>query len=205
MNKPAVTHYPIHDLLRNRWSPRAFTSRSVDTDQLLSLFEAARWSPSGGNLQPWAFIVATQANPESYGKLLSTLSERNQVWAKQAPVLVLTVVQRERAAGQPNPWAVYDLGQAVAHLTVQASALGLAVRQMGGFNLQQAARQFALPAGYEPVTVIAIGYSGDPATLPTSLREREFEERSRKPLSEFVFEGAWQEPLKDKEPAYALS
>src|SRR3974377_1979533 len=135
MNKSAQTHYPILDFLKNRWSPRAFAARSVELEKLLSLFEAARWSPSGGNLQPWAFIVTKRSEPEAFEKLLGTLSERNRVWAQHAPVLVLTVVRRERAPGQPNLWAMYDVGQAVAHLSVQASALGLAVHQMAGFDL----------------------------------------------------------------------
>jgi nitroreductase len=199
MNKSAAVRYPILDLLKNRWSPRAFTAQPVEPEKLLSLFEAARWSPSGNNQQPWAFIVTNQAEREPFEKLLGTLSERNQVWAKHAPVLVLSIVQRERAPGQPNLWATYDVGQAVAHLSVQATAVGLAVHQMAGFDRQQAAKLFALPEGYDPLTVFAIGYAGDAAVLPAGLRERELEARSRKPLSEFVFDGAWQAPLLEKD------
>jgi len=199
MNKSAETRYPILDLLKNRWSPRAFTSQPVEPEKLLSLFEAARWSPSGGNQQPWAFIVTHQTEREPFEKLLGTLTERNQAWAKHAPVLVLSIVQRERADGQPNLWATYDVGQAVAHLSVQASAIGLAVHQMAGFDRQKAAELFALPEGYDPLTVFAIGYVGDAALLPAGLREREVEARSRKPLSDFVFDGAWQVPLPEED------
>ena len=198
MNKSAQTQYPILDFLKNRWSPRAFAARPVELHKLLSLFEAARWSPSGGNQQPWSFIVTNQTEREPFEKLLGTLNERNQDWAKHAPVLVLSVVQRERATGQPNPWATYDVGQAVAHLSVQATALGLVVHQMAGFDRQKAAELFALPEGYDALTVFAIGYEGDPATLPAGLRERELEQRSRKPLKEFVFDGAWQAPLQEE-------
>ena len=204
MNKSAQTQYPILDFLKNRWSPRAFAARPVELHKLLSLFEAARWSPSGGNQQPWSFIVTNQTEREPFEKLLGTLNERNQDWAKHAPVLVLSVVQRERAAGQPNPWATYDVGQAVAHLSVQATALGLVVHQMAGFDRQKAAELFALPEGYDALTVFAIGYEGDPATLPAGLRERELEQRSRKPLKEFVFDGAWQAPLQE-ETLYTLN
>ena len=204
MNKSAQTQHPILDLLKNRWSPRAFAARPVELHKLLSLFEAARWSPSGGNQQPWSFIVTNQTEREPFEKLLGTLNERNQDWAKHAPVLVLSVVQRERAAGQPNPWATYDVGQAVAHLSVQATALGLVVHQMAGFDRQKAAELFALPEGYDALTVFAIGYEGDPATLPAGLRERELEQRSRKPLKEFVFDGAWQAPLQE-ETLYTLN
>ena len=198
MNKSAQTHYPILDLLKNRWSPRAFAARSVEREKLLSLFEAARWAPSGGNVQPWSFIVTDRSEPVSFERLLSTLSEGNRTWAKEAPVLVLTVVQREREAGKPNPWAAYDVGQAVAHLSLQASALDLYVHQMGGFDGQKAAKLFNLPEGYEALTVFAVGYAGDPNALPANLREREVAERSRKPLNEFVFDGTWQEPLQEE-------
>jgi nitroreductase len=193
--KPAVTTYPIHDLLKNRWSPRAFSPQPVAGEDLLSLFEAARWSPSGGNTQPWGFIVTIKDEGDSFDKLLATLSERNQVWAKHAPLLVLAVGQSEREPGKPNAYASYDLGQAVAHLSIQASALGIAVHQMAGFDQQKACAAFALPSGFNPVTVIAIGYPGDPQSLPSELRERELSGRVRKPLSEFAFNGAWNTSL----------
>jgi len=205
MNKSAQTQYPILDFLKNRWSPRAFAARPIEREKLLSLFEAARWAPSGGNVQPWSFIVTSRNEPEPFEKLLSTLNEGNRAWAKDAPVLVLSVVQHERAAGKPNPWAAYDVGQAVAHLSIQASAVGLVVHQMGGFDRQKAAQLFNLPEGYEALTVIAIGHAGDPALLPEGLRERELAARSRKPLSEFVFDGAWREPLLDKESLHTLN
>ena len=198
MNKPASTQYPIHDLLKNRWSPRAYSSQPVDKDLLLSLFEAARWAPSGSNIQPWSFIVTTAEDPEPHAKLVSTLAEFNQMWAKNAPVLVLTIATREREAGKPNAYASYDLGQAVAHLSVQASALGLYIHQMAGFDQQKAREAFSLPEGFDPVTVFTIGYPGDPASLPERLRERELAERGRKPLSEFVFDGAWNVAIDQK-------
>jgi nitroreductase len=198
MQKNAQTDHPIHDLLKTRWSPRAFSAQPVENKKLLSLFEAARWAPSGINIQPWAFIVTNQQAPEPFAKLLGTLSERNQLWAKDVPVLVMSIFNGEREPGKPNPWAAYDLGQSVAHLSIQASALGLFVHQMGGFDRQKAAQAFELPTGYEPMTVFAIGYPGDPASLPDGLRERELETRTRKPLSEIVFDGAWKQPLDEK-------
>ncbi len=198
MDKTAQTDYPIHEFLKTRWSPRAFAAQPVETEKLLSLFEAARWSASGANSQPWAFIVTTQETPEAFAKLLGTLGERNQLWAKNAPVLVLSATLSEREPGKTNPWAGYDLGQSVAHLSIQASASGLLVHQMGGFDRAKAAQVFELPAGYAAMTVFAIGYPGDPASLPDGLREREMDVRTRKPLSEFVFDGAWNQPLEEK-------
>ena len=201
MQKPAPTAYPIHDFLRNRWSPRAFSSQPIETETLLSLFEAARWSPSGVNLQPWSFIVTFQSDPEPYARLLQTLSPNNLSWAKAAPVLVLTVVQREYEPGKPINSGLYDLGQSVAHLTFQASAQGISVHQMGGFDRPKARELFNLPEGYDPATVLALGYAGDPDQLPGEMRERELGPRTRKPLGDFVFNGAWKEPIVPSEPS----
>ncbi|HVO42148.1 MAG TPA: nitroreductase family protein [Aggregatilineales bacterium] len=195
MEKPAVNDHPIHDLLKNRWSPRSFSDRPVATEDLLSLFEAARWSPSGGNAQPWAFIVVTQADPEAHRNFVEILTGRNPLWAKDAPVLVLSIAKREYQPGTANPYAYYDLGQAVAHLTMQASTLGLSVHQMGGVDKLKARALFDIPEGYDPVTAIAIGYQGDLSALPEGLRERELEARTRKPLTDFVFGQRWNEPL----------
>ena len=89
--------------------------------------------------------------------------------------------------------ALYDLGLAVAHLTTQATALGLAVHQMGGFDLLKARDGFDIPAGYEPVAMIAVGYQGDPATLPDDLRERELAPRTRHAPDTFVYGAQWGE------------
>lgn len=204
MEKPAINQYPIHELLRNRWSSRAFSNRPVELEELLSLFEAARWAPSGGNSQPWAFIFITQAEEERHQAFVDLLTGRNPDWAKNAPVLVLTVVNRERAPGKPNYWALYDLGQAVAHLTVQATAQGLSLRQMGGFDREKARAVFGVPEGFDPVTAIAIGYRGDPDVLPEDMRPGELGARSRKPLDEFVFAGAWDRPVLDETAATDL-
>lgn len=201
MDKPAINQYPIHELLKNRWSSRAFSNRPVALDELLSLFEAARWAPSGGNSQPWAFIFITQEDVERHQAFVDLLTGRNPDWAKNAPVLVLAVVNRERAPGKPNYWALYDLGQAVAHLTVQATAQGLSLRQMGGFDREKARTVFGVPEGYDPVTAIAIGYRGDPGELPEDMRAGELGGRSRKSLDEFVFAGLWNEPVQTEQAA----
>ena len=194
MDKFAVNNHPIHELLRRRWSPRAFSSQPVESDKLLSLFEAARWSPSAANTQPWYFIVATQDDPEEFSKLLAVLTERNQRWAKSVPVLLLAVARRVTDDGHENRWASYDLGQSMAHLSIQATNLGLSVHQMAGLDPARARDAFGIPEGYEAITAGAIGYPGEPNDLPEDLRDRELAERSRKELTEFVFEGAWEKP-----------
>lgn len=194
MEKLADTQYAIHPLLQARWSPRAFAPTPIAEQDFFSLFEAARWSPSGGNLQPWAFVTAVQGS-EAYQKLVGVLVGNNQLWAKNAPLLVLSMAQRERSEGKPNPSAVYDLGQAVAHLTFQAESLGISVHQMGGFDKNLARDVFGVPAEYELVTAIAIGYAGDLDTLSEDLRTRELAPRTRKPLKSFVFANNWGEAV----------
>jgi len=197
MHNPAKTDYPVHDLIQNRWSPRAFSDNPVSPETLRSLFEAARWAPSSSNEQPWAFIVGTKDDLETHSKILSTLVEFNQGWAKHAPVLAIAVSQMEFARNKtPNRNAFYDTGAAVAHLTAEATSRGLFVHQMAGFDPQKAIEVFHIPSGWEPIAVFAIGYPGDPNALPDKLRERELAPRSRKPISEFVMSSDWGHPAK---------
>lgn len=186
----------IHPLLRGRRSPRAFSPRPVPAQQVLALLEAARWSPSAVNEQPWAFIVVQREDAEAFDRAVSTLAEGNKVWAQHAPLLIFALARltRERD-GQPNSVALYDLGQAVAHLSVQAAALGLWVHQMGGFSADRARELFAIPENYVPVVAIAVGELGDAESLPATLRERELAPRTRKPLSSIVFGEHWGETL----------
>lgn len=186
------TSHPIHDLLSKRWSPRAFADRPVERDKLLRLLEAARWAPSSNNEQPWHFIVATREEPDDFAKLLACLVEKNQLWAKAAPVLMLSLASTVFARnGKPNRHALHDTGMAVADLTLQASAMDLYVHQMAGFSVDAARQAYAIPDTVQPVAAIAIGYLGDANTLPDDLRQRELVRSSRKPIGEFVFRGAW--------------
>jgi len=195
MKKTAVTDHPITEHLRERWSPRAFTDKPIPPDVLRSLFEAARWAPSSNNDQPWAFLVATKDDPATHAKLLSTLVEFNQAWAKHAPVLGIAISRMNFARnGNVNRNAFYDTGAAMAHLTIEAVSRGLLVHQMAGFDHHKAIEQFLIPEGWEPIAAFVIGYPGDPQALPEHLRERELAPRTRKPLSEFVMSGHWGEP-----------
>jgi nitroreductase len=173
--------------LARRWSPRAFSPRPVEPAKLAGLFEAARWAPSSYNAQPWTFIVATREDAEGYNRLLSTLVDKNRQWAQQAPVLILAVAKLAfDHVPQPNRHALYDLGQAVANLTVQATSLDLYVHQMGGFDPRLARELFAIPAGFEPVAVLALGYLEGEQEAPA--------DRTRKALSDFVYSGSWGRP-----------
>ncbi|GJL60609.1 MAG: hypothetical protein NPIRA03_34660 [Nitrospirales bacterium] len=192
MEKPADVQFHIQDLLRRRWSPRAFADQPVEREKIQSLLEAARWAPSCFNEPPWVFILATIQDPGSHQKLLSCLVEGNQIWAKRAPLLLLTVAKLHfDHNGQVNRHAYHDVGLAVGNLVMQATAMDLVVHQMAGILPHAIGERYALPAGYEAVTGIAIGYQGEVSTLPEALRERELAPRSRKPLREFVFSETW--------------
>ena len=194
MDKPAEGQYPIHDLLRQRWSPRAFDNRPVEPEKLRSLFEAARWAPSSNNGHPWRFLVATKEHTAEYDRLFNCLVEGNQKWAYRAPVLMLSVAQLQFEDGSPNPHALHDTGMAAENLVLQGAALGLVAHQMAGFRSDQASADCHIPEGYVPVAMIAVGYPGDPAVLSDRLRAREVQPRVRKPLTELVYSATWEQP-----------
>ena len=195
MTNAAPADFPINDLLAHRWSPRAFADRPVDAATLRQLFEAARWAASCFGEQPWFYLVAAREKPEEFQKMLACLVEFNQVWAKAAPVLAISVARAGlKKDGSPNRLAWHDVGAASASLSIEATALGLYVHQMGGFDPNRAREAYGIPPGYDAVAAIAIGYLGDPASLPEKLRERELAPRTRKPMSDFVFSGGWDSP-----------
>jgi nitroreductase len=192
MKNPAPAEFPIHDLIRERWSPRAFGDQDIAPETLRSLFEAARWAPSSSNEQPWSFLVATRSDPENFNKALQPLVEFNVGWAKHAAVLGFAVAELAFAKNQAaNRNAHYDTGAAMALLSVEATSRGLFVHQMAGFDPETCRDVFSIPAGFEAIAAFAIGYPGDPASLPQPYRDRETAARSRKPIREFVMTGRW--------------
>jgi nitroreductase len=193
--KHADPDHDILDLIRRRWSPRAFDpSRSVARADLLRLFEAARWAPSSMNEQPWRFVVTERSgSPDAFAALYGALTGRNPAWAGSAPVLALVAVRQTfEAVDVTNASAWYDAGQAVALLVMQATAMDLFVRQMEGFDRARMRTALAIPAPFEPAVAMAIGYAGDPTSLPIEKhRDAERLPRSRKALGEIVFDGSW--------------
>ncbi len=187
MNKEAKTGSIIHDLLKRRWSPRAFSDKTVEDEKLLKILEAARWSPSASNLQPWYFIVGFK-DDETYGKIYDTLVEFNQLWAKFAPILIMSIGKKTiKDTTDKNSTFKYDVGQSVAHLTFQAMAEGLFVHQMSGFDIEKARKLFEIPDDYQALTVIAAGYPGNYNLLPPRMQKSELAERERKALNTFIF------------------
>ena len=196
--KHARTDHDVLEVIRRRWSPRAFDpTRDVARSDLLRLFEAARWAPSSYNEQPWRFIVVTRSRQsESHRRLIASLTAKNQTWAVAAPVLVVVCVRATLERNEaPNSHAWYDTGQAVAFLTLQATATGLSIRQMQGFDADIARRVCDVPTPFEPAVVMAIGHAGDPEALTTPAhRDAERAPRIRRAIGESVFEGRWGTP-----------
>ena len=187
--KFAAADHDVHELIRRRWSPRAFdAARLVPRAELMRLFEAARWAPSSFNEQPWRFLaIAREESPDAWRALMATLTPRNQSWAAAAPVLVLVAVKTTFESGAVNQVGWYDAGQAVAFLSLQATAQGLSLRQMEGFDRDAARAAVRVPAGFNAAVVMAIGYAGDPESLPFDKhREAERRPRQRRALGEIV-------------------
>lgn len=178
--------------ISGRWSPRAFSNESISQEELNALFEAARWAASGNNTQPWRFVFAHKGSDE-FEALLSTLAEGNQVWAKNAPVLlgVFGRTRHEYKERENRTW-MYELGLAVGQLGVQAQSMDIYLHQMGGFDPEKMAEVCKAPEVYEAVVAIALGRQGNPEMLDEPLRSRETAERTRKALSHIAFNGRFE-------------
>jgi nitroreductase len=191
--KHAPDVHGVDDLIRHRWSPRTYADKEVPAAELKRLFEAARWAASSSNEQPWRFLVGRRGD-ETYQKIFHALVEFNQSWAKSAPVLVLSVAKKTfTQKGSPNRYGLHDTGAAMANLALQATADGLHTHSMAGFDNDQMRASFGIPSDYELGAVTAIGYFGDPASLPDHLHKMEVSARQRKPLEEIVFSD-WEKP-----------
>lgn len=177
---------PLLPALVERWSPRSFDpTAGIDDVALRSALEAARWSPSANNSQPWRFIVARRGT-EAFATIVENLAGFNKAWASSAAMLVVAAAEVVDEDGNERRWAVYDLGQAVAHLTIQAHHDGLHAHQMGGFDAEGLRTAFGLEERFVPTSVTALGVLGDPEALPEPLRSRESAPRTRRPLDEIV-------------------
>jgi nitroreductase len=194
--KHASTTEDVLPVVRQRWSPRAFTDREVSKSDLRTIFEAARWAPSSSNEQPWRFIVGLRGS-ETYQKIGSSFVEFNQAWALKAPVLILGVAKKHFSHnGSENGFNLFDLGAATGFITLQATALGLATHQMAGYDKHAARQVLGIPDEFDLGSVMALGYQGEPSQLThEKMLAQETAPRTRKPLNEIVL-GAWDEPAK---------
>ena len=184
-NRTASTDAPILDVLTERWSTRVFDgSAPIDEQALRSALEAARWSPSASNTQPWRFIVARRGTA-SHASVVDALMGFNRAWAADAAALVVFVATTQQD-GKELRWAAYDVGQAAAHFTIQAHANGLSTHQMGGFHADRVAEAFGLADDQRAITVMAVGPLGDIDAAGDDLRAREEAPRERRPVAESV-------------------
>lgn len=194
MRKPAITQTPIHEIIAERWSGRAYdASKPVSQTQIIALLEAARWAPSCFGDQPWRLIVWDKnTDAAAWQKAFDCLVPGNQSWVVDAPVLVLGIADSLfNHNGKPNRFAQYDTGAAIENLCLQAQAMGLMAHQMGGFDADKARTVFGIPEQYTPMAMISVGYPADPATFSAEVAERENTPRSRRALGELFFSGTW--------------
>ena len=192
--RKAQTSVPIDPLLARRWSPRAFdTNRPVSRSQLAALLEAARWAPSCNGDEPWRYLIWDRArDADGWQRAFECLSENNRKWVKNVPLLMLSCAGSAFGhSGKPNRYAQHDTGAASVCLALQGAAMGLAVHQMGGYDAAKARVAFGIPEDYTPMAMIAVGYQTSPDVLDSETREKELKARSRKPLQNHFFEGAW--------------
>jgi nitroreductase len=194
MQKPAITQQPVHDVIANRWSGRAYdATKSVSKEQVISLLEAARWAPSCFGDEPWRYVVSNKGdNLPAWQAAFDCLVPGNQGWAVNAPVLLLICADTLfRHNDKPNKWAAYDTGAATENLCLQATALGLMAHQMGGFDAEKARQTVKVPERYQILAMVTVGYQAAVDNLADDVKERELSARSRKPLGELFFDGSW--------------
>lgn len=181
--------YPAHALFVNRWSPRAMSGEALRMDELMALFEAARWAPSSYNNQPWRFLYAMRET-EHWPVYFDLLFEFNQAWAHAAAVLILVISKKTFDNGKPSRTHSFDTGAAWENLALEGTLRGLVVHGIEGFHHEKARRMLQIPDDYNLEAMVAVGISGHTSELPGALRQRE-SPSSRKNLAELVMEGTF--------------
>lgn len=182
-----TTKYNIEDIFLKRYSPRAMSGENISKEELMTLFEAARWAPSASNIQPWRFIYGMHDTPE-FEKIFSLLIDFNKDWCKRASALVIVISNKLDYKGKPSVSHSFDAGSSWENLALQASEMNLIAHGMAGFDYVKAKTELDIPDDYNVEMMIALGKHGKVEDLPEPLREREAPS-DRKPLEEIVFEG----------------
>jgi nitroreductase len=182
--------HPVELLFVERWSPRAMSSEPLKEEEILTLFEAARWAPSTYNEQEWRFLYARRET-QQWQTFFRLLVEGNQAWCKNAAVLCVILAKKTFTKnGKPNPVHLFDVGCAFENLALQGAAMGLVVHGMQGFDFDKARTELKVPDDYAVAAMFAAGRPGDISVLPEPLRERE-EPSDRKPVKDIICEGAF--------------
>ena len=186
--KNRISDHPINPLILHRWSARAMSGEPIAHEELLSLFEAARWAPSSFNEQPWRFIYAHRDTPH-WNRLFSLLIEFNQSWVKNAAVLSLICSRKTfERNNAPSPSHSLDAGAAWENLSLEGSSRNLVVHGMAGFDYAKAKTELHIPDEYEVLAMFAVGKPAPKETLPLPLQEKEAPS-PRKKVTEFIMEG----------------
>ncbi len=185
-------NYDIDPLFINRWSPRAMTGESLDEEEFMPLFEAARWAPSSYNNQHWRFIYATR-DSEDWDKFLDLLSEGNRLWAKKGAVLVVIASKKTfDFNGEPARTHSFDTGSAWENLALEGARRELVVHGMQGFNYEKAREELEIPEEFDIEAMCVIGERAEKETLPEDLQGKEYP-NGRKELEEILMEGGFRE------------
>ncbi|MBS0629074.1 MAG: nitroreductase family protein [Verrucomicrobia bacterium] len=180
--------YPINPLFLDRWSPRSMTSEPLSDDDLLPLFEAARWAPSSYNSQPWRILYAKRDTPE-WNLFFDLLVEPNKVWCKNAAALIVMISRKTyERNNKPSPTHRYDTGAAWMSICFEGHFRGLVVHGMSGFDYEKARQTLNVPEDYTVEAMAAIGKRAPKENLPPELQKIE-EPNDRKPLNEIIFNG----------------
>jgi len=194
IQKNAITSQKIADLLAKRWSPRSFNkSIEITKEQMISIAEAARWTASSSNEQPWNILfVNRDIDENSYNKVFESLSIGNQKWCINANVFIVVVARDYFNVNESyNKWAGFDVGAAATSMMLQAKELGLVTHPLGGFDEQSIKDSFNLPSNHTAYSVIALGYQDTEDKLEEPFITREKAERVRKPLNDNFFLQEW--------------
>ncbi len=185
--KHGTVDCPVEDLILRRWSPRAFADKAPSAADIKTIFTAGCWAASSYNEQPWRFVIGFKGE-DTWNKIFGALLPANQAWAKGAPVLFASFAKKTFShSGKPNGVAVHDVGAASAVLSLQATALGLHTHGMAGFDKSALQAALNVPDDFEPIACWALGYLGDPESLPENYKNLEGQPRQRKPLKETLF------------------
>lgn len=193
-NKITPTEYPILDSIKNRWSPRSFSDKSITEQQVKTLLEAGRWAPSCANIQPWRVVWGIKGT-EAYDRIYNCLDDFNQQWTGNAQVLWLNAFKKTMEKNDKvNFHGLHDLGLFMGNVINQANSMGIAVHQMAGVRFKDAQEEFQFTDDYHIATAVAFGhYGGSADVLPQDLKEQELNEaRSRRKQEEFAFNGNFQ-------------
>ena len=183
-----IPEYEIDPIILGRWSPRAMSGEPIADEELMPLFEAAKWAPSSFNNQPWRFIYAKR-DTEHWQKFFDLLVEGNKVWCKNAALLVVIISHRNfEYNNKPARTHSFDAGAAWENLALEGSRRGLVVHGMQGFNYDMAREVLGVPEDYDVEAMAAIGKRGKKEDLPEKLQAAEAPNQ-RKPLKELIMEG----------------